>query len=309
MKVHTDIASIRAIERPIVTIGTFDGVHQGHRVIIDRLRSLAQEEGGESVLLTFHPHPRTVVIEGASVDLINTMEERLELLAQAGLDHVIVHPFTKEFSRISAIEYVRDFLVGHIGLYYAVVGYDHHFGRNREGGIELLHELSELYEFKVEEISAQLIQEVEVSSTKVRKALEAGQVERVKELLSYAYFLKGTVVHGEGRGRSLGFPTANILPDDSDKLIPAHGVYAVRVICEGQSHKGMLNIGVRPTFEGGDPSPSLEVHLIGFDADLYGKQLELHFEYYLRAEKKFDSAEALRQSLLKDREEVLSLLQ
>ncbi len=309
MKLHTDIPSISKIERPILTIGTFDGVHLGHRVIIDRLNEIAKEEGGESVLLTFHPHPRSVVSEVGSIELLSSMDERLKLLEEAGLQHVIVHPFTHEFSRISALEYVRDLLVNRIGVHTAVVGYDHHFGRNREGDILLLKELAELYEFKVVEIDAQMIEKVKVSSTKVRKALKNGQVAKVKSYLGYDYSITGTVVRGDGRGKSIGFPTANIVPDDADKLIPGNGVYAVKIIIADKEYRGMLNIGTRPTFKSESKAQTtLEVNILDFDADLYGKQLTLIFKAHIRAERKFDSAEKLKAQLIKDRTRTEELL-
>lgn len=310
MRIHTDIEAIEGIKRPVLTIGTFDGVHLGHRVIIDRLNEIAAQEEGESVLLTFHPHPRTVVRESTRIELLTTMEERLELLREAGLQHVIIHPFTKEFSRISALAYVRDLLVNKIGVHYAVVGYDHHFGRNREGDIHLFHELSEVYGFKVEEISAQTIQEVEVSSTKVRKALRDGDLKKVKAYLGYNYKVVGTVVKGDGRGKGLGFPTANVLPDDPDKLIPGNGVYAVKVKLENEAiAAGMLNIGTRPTFNQEQKEVRIEVHLFDQKEDLYGKQLVLEFISRIRGEKKFDGAESLIHQLNKDRKSALQVLE
>ncbi len=310
MKVHTDISSIRTIKCPILTIGTFDGVHLGHRVIIDRINEIARKEGGESVLLTFHPHPRSIVSEVGSIELLSTMEERLELLEKAGLQHVIVQPFTHEFSRISALEYVRDLLVNTIGVHTAVVGYDHHFGRNREGDIVLLKELAELYEFNVVEIDAQMIKEVKVSSTKVRRALKSGEVTKVNSFLGYNYQITGAVVEGDGRGRSLGFPTANLVPDDAEKLIPGKGVYAVNVTSDGTQYKGMLNIGNRPTFKSEEETfVTLEVHLLDFDADLYGQQITMEFKEWIRSEKKFASSLELSEQLLKDRlrtQEILS---
>jgi len=292
----------------VLTIGTFDGVHLGHRTIIERLNEIALQEKGESVLLTFHPHPRSVVSNSGNIELLTTMEERFEQLKQAGLEHVIVQPFTKEFSRISALSYVRDLLVNKIRVHYAVVGYDHHFGRNREGDIELLHELSEVYGFKVEEISAQMIQEVKVSSTKVRHALRKGKMGQVKTYLGYLYSIQGSVVVGEGRGKGLGFPTANILPDDADKLIPSQGVYAVKIFLGGKEYKGMLNIGTRPTFNTDAEQVSLEVHLFDMEENLYGEQIKVEFHHFIRSEVKFDSSELLIAQLKKDTQSALALL-
>jgi riboflavin kinase/FMN adenylyltransferase len=277
-------------------------VHLGHRVIIDRINEIARKEGGESVLLTFHPHPRSIVSEAGPIELLSTMEERLELLEKAGLQHVVVQPFTHEFSRISALEYVRDLLVNTIGVHTAVVGYDHHFGRNREGDIVLLKELAELYEFNVVEIDAQMIKEVKVSSTKVRRALKAGEVTKVSNFLGYNYRITGTVIKGDGRGHSLGFPTANLVPDDADKLIPGPGVYAVNVHVNGSKYQGMLNIGKRPTFKSGEELLlTLEVHLLDFEGDLYGQQITLEFKEWIRSEKKFANSRELIEQLQKDR--------
>lgn len=277
-------------------------MHLGHRVIINRINEIASVEGGESVLLTFHPHPRSIVSEAGSIELLSTMEERLELLEKAGLQHVVVQPFTQEFSRISALEYVRDLLVNTIGVHTAVVGYDHHFGRNREGDITLLKELAELYEFNVVEIDAQMIKEVKVSSTKVRRALKSGEVTKVNSFLGYTYQITGTVVKGDGRGQSIGFPTANLVPDDAEKLIPGKGVYAVMVTADGIRYKGMLNIGNRPTFKSEmEPSLTLEVHVLDFDADLYGQQITLEFMEWIRPEKKFATGQELIDQLFKDR--------
>lgn len=308
MQIHTEIDTIRSIERPIVTIGTFDGVHLGHRAIIKRLNEIAVEEDGESVLLTFHPHPRTVVNESGTIELLTSLEERFKQLENAGLQHVIVHPFTKEFSRITALSYVRDLLVNRIGVHYAVVGYDHHFGKNREGDIDLLHELAEVYDFRVEEISAQAIEEVKVSSTKVRNALKKGLVDQVSAYLGYHYQVKGTVIHGDGRGKEIGFPTANLIPEDSEKLIPALGVYAVYVHHEDKVHLGMCNIGTRPTFYEDASQSSIEVNLFGWDKELYGEQLTIEFRKHIREEKKFETVDLLTAQLEEDKKRALGLL-
>jgi riboflavin kinase/FMN adenylyltransferase len=308
LRVHTDIERLNSIERPILTIGTFDGVHHGHRIILERIKEIAKKEQGQSVLLTFHPHPRSVVNESNPLSLLNTLEEKLELLEEVGLDHVIVMPFTKAFSRISAIEYVRDLLVNTIKVHYLVVGYDHHFGRNREGDIKVLKEYAELFDFKLEEIPAQTIDEVKVSSTKIRTALKEGDVERAREYLGYSYYFSGTVVRGNALGRTLGFPTANILPDDQEKLVPGQSVYAVKV--EGPDWKslGMANIGVKPTVNGLLEHPVIEVNLFDRSENLYGKVLKVHFEHKLREEVKFLSTEELRIQLEKDRDQAKDLL-
>ncbi|MDA0714039.1 MAG: bifunctional riboflavin kinase/FAD synthetase [Bacteroidetes bacterium] len=308
MRVHTDIERLSGIERPILTIGTFDGVHHGHRIILQRIMEIAKKEGGQSVLLTFHPHPRSVVNESNSLSLLNTLEEKLELLEEVGLDHVIVMPFTKSFSRMSALEYVRDLLVNTIKVHCLVVGYDHHFGRNREGDIKVLKEYAELFDFRLEEIPAQTIDEVKISSTKIRTALRQGDVEKASEYLGYAYYFSGTVVHGDALGRTLGFPTANILPDDEEKLIPGQAVYAVQVEGPDWRSAGMTNIGLRPTIGGLNESPRIEVNMFDRNEDLYGKVLKVHFIQKLREEMKFPSTKELTEQLGKDRDEAKAIL-
>ena len=309
MRVHTDISELEHIERPILTIGTFDGVHHGHKKILDRVKELAQEHEGSSTLLTFHPHPRSVVNEAKPISLLNTLEEKLELLEKAGLEHVIVHPFTKAFSRITALEYVRDLLVNTINVYYLVVGYDHRFGRNREGDIKVLREYADLFAFQLEEIPAQMIDEVKISSTKVRAALDNGNVDLARDFLGYSYPLAGTVVHGDGRGKTLGFPTANLVPNDSEKVVPGTGVYAVTVKKGAESYMGMANIGVLPTFNSVAINPKIEVNLFGVDENLYSQELTLTFEERLRDEMKFASADALSIQLKRDKTEALRMLE
>jgi len=305
LRVHTDISALEKIVRPVLTIGTFDGVHHGHRKILDRVIALAKESNGTSCLLTFHPHPRSVVNEAKPIALLNSLEEKLELLEKAGLDHVIVQPFTKAFSRMTALQYVRDLLVTTIGVHHLVVGYDHHFGRNREGDIKVLREYADIFGFKLEEIPAQTIEEVKISSTKIRCAFDEGKVDLASEYLGYSYCLSGTVVHGDGRGKGLGFPTANLVPNDPEKVVPGNGVYAVQVKSKDQEYKGMANIGIKPTFHAVPENPSIEVNVFGLDKDLYGQELSLTFEKRIRDEIKFESAEELIKQLTLDREKAL----
>ena len=289
------------MERPILTTGTFDGVHFGHKTIINRLREIAQEEHGETVLLTFSPHPRMVLFpDDHQLQLINTLDEKIELLQSAGIDHLIIHPFTKAFSRTTSMNFVRDIIVNQIHTHKLVIGYNHHFGRNREGSFEHLKEFSPLYGFEVEEIPAQLLDEVSVSSTKIRKALLEGDVSKVYHYLGYHYPLRGTVVKGKEIGRTIGFPTANLMVKDSTKLIPKDGVYAVKVFCKNQEFHGMMNIGKNPTL--GINERSLEVHIFNFDDDLYGEQLNVNFVEHLREEMTFDTLDALQAQLLLDKE-------
>lgn len=286
----------------MVTTGTFDGVHLGHRKILKQLNQVAEKIGGESVLLTFFPHPRMVLQPDLELKLLNSQEEKIERLKSTGLDHLIIHPFSLEFSRTSSLDFVRNILVNQIGAIKLVIGYDHHFGRNREGSFAHLKEYGPVYGFEVEEIAAQDVDEVTVSSTKIREAIQNGEVERANEYLMYAFPLSGTVVKGEQIGRTLGYPTANIRVQDNYKIIPAKGVYAVQVNFPDRDQKapvkGMCNIGIRPTF--GGKFPSIEVHLFDFNKDLYGRQVEILFLKGLRSEMKFDGPEALKKQLAQD---------
>lgn len=286
----------------MVTTGTFDGVHLGHRKILKQLNQVAEKIGGESVLLTFFPHPRMVLQPDLELKLLNSQEEKIERLKSTGLDHLIIHPFSLEFSRTSSLDFVRNILVNQIGAKKLVIGYDHHFGRNREGSFAHLKEYGPVYGFEVEEIAAQDVDEVTVSSTKIREAIQNGEVERANEYLMYAFPLSGTVVKGEQIGRTLGYPTANIRVQDNYKVIPAKGVYAVQVNFPDRDQKapvnGMCNIGIRPTF--GGKFPSIEVHLFDFSEDLYGRQVEILFLKGLRSEMKFDGPEALKKQLAQD---------
>ena len=308
MKIYSSIEAFTAVDRPIVTTGTFDGVHFGHRKIIKRLRQLAHDSAGETVLLTFFPHPRMVLFpDDHGLSLLNTMEEKEALLEEAGIQHLIIHPFTKEFSRLSSINFVRDILVNQLNTHKLVIGYNHHFGRNREGSFEHLKEFAPVYGFEVEEIPAQLLDDVGVSSTKIRKALSSGAVAQAAEFLGYHYSISAQVVHGNAIGRSLDFPTANLQPNDELKLIPQNGVYAVWVVVQDVRYKGMMNIGVKPTFE--NQKRTLEVHILGFDQHIYGSEIKVEFVQKVREEIKFESRSLLHQQLLSDRDEIDQILE
>lgn len=308
MIIHKGINEIQKINHPILTVGTFDGVHIGHQKIISRINEIAKEKGGESVLLTFHPHPRKVLFpDDDSLKLINTIDEKTSLLESFGLDHVILMAFEKKLSRMSPVEYVRDILVNKIGIKTIVIGYDHHFGRNRMGDIELLRELGPIYDFDVVEISAQEIDEMTVSSTKVRKAIESGDITTANEFLGHHFSLSGTVVKGNQIGRELGYPTANIAIEESSKIIPGNGVYAVDVLDGSCKYSGMLNIGTKPTVEEKAKS-TIEVHLLDFDDDLYGKELTVVFKRRIRDEQKFEDLEALKSQLDRDKAEISNSL-
>lgn len=307
MKIYTSILDFVPPAVPVVTTGTFDGVHLGHRTIINRLRETAQRAGGETVLLTFFPHPRMVLHPDRKQLLLNTQEEKTERLKQAGIDHLIIHPFTREFSMLTSIEFIEQILVGKFNTKKLVIGHDHHFGRNREGSFDHLREFGPVYGFEVEEIPAQEVEHVEVSSTRIRQALQVGDVRTAASYLGYRYRLGGTVVKGRQLGRTLGFPTANIQPDDPYKQIPADGVYAVFVHRGNTVLPGMLNIGIRPTIDEG-LSRTIEVNLLDFSGDLYGETLRISFVERLRDEQKFDGLDALRAQLSRDQEQATTLL-
>ena len=307
MRVYHSIDDFKKVNGAVVTTGTFDGVHVGHRKIIDRLNEIARSIDGESVLLTFHPHPRMVLFpDDHGLELITTMDEKIQLLEDAGIDNLIIHPFTKEFSRKTSLEFIREVLVDKLATSVLVIGYDHHFGRNREGSFEHLKESGPLYGFKVEEISVQDVDDVAVSSTKVRNALQEGDVATASKYLSYPFQLKGTVVHGDKLGRQLGFPTANIQVDSDTKIIPANGVYACYVQIENEKFKGMLNIGTRPTVNG--EQRRIEAHVFDVTDEFYGKSITVKLKDRIRDEQRFEDVEKLKDRLSVDKEIALKML-
>ncbi len=290
----------------MVTIGTFDGVHIGHQKIIERLVQEAKSSGKKSVLLTFFPHPRMVLQKDMSIKLINTIDERATYLEKLGLDYLIIHPFSKEFSRLTALDFVRDILVNQLNTAKLIIGYDHHFGKNREGNIEQLTEYSHLYDFTVEEIPAQDIDAVSVSSTKIRKALANGHLKTANDYLGYNFSLTGKVVNGKQLGGKIGFPTANIDVAENYKLIPKTGVYVVKSMINGITVYGMMNIGYRPTVDG--EHQTIEVHFFDFDQNLYDQKLTIELLYFLRNEQKFDAVPDLISQLKKDKKTSLNYL-
>lgn len=299
MEIIHSISNFSISESTIVTIGTFDGVHIGHRKILKKLIKSAQKEGKKSVLLTFFPHPRMVLQKDVNIQLLNTIEEKSSLLESLGLDYLIIHPFDKEFSRLKALDFVRDVLVNQLKVSRLVIGYDHHFGKNREGNIEQLTEYSQLFDFKVNEIPAQDIDDVSVSSTKIRTALQEGRLMTANKYLGYEYMITGQVVKGEQNGGKIGFPTANIYVEKSYKLIPKNGAYVVRAQWNNQQVFGMMNIGFRPTLDGNHKT--IEVHFFDFNQDLYNSELTIELLYFLRDEQKFDSLDELKLQLEKDK--------
>jgi riboflavin kinase/FMN adenylyltransferase len=296
VKVYHSIEQFPSDIKSILTIGTFDGVHKGHQYVLDRLNEIAKKEGGESVLLTFYPHPRHVLHpDDQALKLLNSIEEKIKELEKSGLQHFIIHQFTPEFSRTKSINFIRDLLVNKLQMKYMVVGYDHHFGRNREGSYDDLVSFSELYDFKLEQIPPQDEGDVTVSSTKIRKLLLAGDIEIANTYLGYPYLLTGKVVKGNEIGRTISYPTANIALENKWKLIPADGVYAVKVVVGDMLYYGMLNIGNRPTISDGDRV--IEVHVFNFSADIYGADIRVEFVKRVRDEKQFDSLGALKSQL------------
>ncbi len=300
MKVYHSLNDFEQVANAVVTTGTFDGVHVGHRKIIGRLQEVANRIGGQTVLFTFYPHPRLVLQPDADLKLITTLEEKVQLLEEAGLQHLIIHPFTQAFSQTTSLEFVRNILVKGIGAKKLVIGYDHHFGRNREGSFEHLKEFGPVYGFDVEEIPAEDVDHVKVSSTKIRKAIEDGDIALANRFLNSLFMLSGYVVKGNRLGHQLGYPTANIELTEAHKLIPKDGVYAVRaqLLEGGRQLKGMCNIGKRPTVQG--TTKTIEVHLFDFNEDIYGEPLRLFFVERMRDEQKFDDLEALKKQLMHD---------
>jgi len=296
MKVYHSIEDFPSEINTIITIGTFDGVHKGHKQVIKKLNNIAKKQGFESVVLTLYPHPRHVLYpDDQQLKLLNTIDEKIEELKKSGLQHFVVHEFTKEFSRTKSVNFIRDLLVNKLKMKHMVVGYNHHFGRNREGSYNDLKELAELYNFELEKIPPQNEGNVTISSTKVRELLLAGDVEKAATYLGYSYPINGKVVKGNARGRTIGFPTANILVENKWKLIPADGVYAVKVKLGGKQFYGMLNMGKRPTLS--DNEHRIEVHIFDFSADIYGADIKVEFIKRIREEKQFDNLELLRKQL------------
>ena len=304
MKVYRSLEEVPAFINPAITLGTFDGVHLGHRIIIDQLKKAAEANKGESVALTFWPHPRMVLYpDDESLKLLNTIDEKIDLLAQTGLDHLIIMPFTLALSRMAYFEFVRDILVGMLHVSQLVVGHDHHFGKNREGNYELLQECASLYNFGLEQVQVLELDDVAISSSKIRAALQAGDIEKANKFLGYTYAVEGSVVHGEKRGRELGYPTANILVEEKYKLIPADGIYAVEAVVDGKTHRGMASIGYNPTFNG--QKKTVEVNIFDFDADIYNQKLILKFWHFLRKEVRFVNSTELVTQIDSDKEGVL----
>jgi riboflavin kinase/FMN adenylyltransferase len=307
MRVYHHIDEFTAVKNAVVTIGTFDGVHIGHRKIISGIKELADSIGGETVILTFFPHPRMILHpEDESLKLITTITEKAQLMEALGVDHLIITPFSRDFSNQTAESYIRDVLVNKIGTKKIVIGYDHRFGKDRQGGLEDLLKLGPVYGFDVIEIPEQDINEVGISSTRIRNALLKGEIELANSFLSYPFFITGTVIRGDQLGRQLGYPTANIVVEEKYKLIPSDGIFAVTVNVAGGQYKGMAYIGSRPTVNG--LTRNIEVNIFDFDQEIYNQPIRMDFHNYVRGDIKFSSLDELVIQLAKDKESVTALL-
>lgn len=306
VKIHRELDNFRAVNA-VLTIGTFDGVHLGHRKIIERLKKISDKIGGESVIFTFDPHPRKVVApDETNLRILTTLDEKIELFEKSGIDHLIIFPFTPEFAQLSYEEFVEQILVGLIHTKYLVVGYDHKFGKDRQGGFEFLRKCANRFGFQIEKLDVLLMNESNISSTKIREAIQEGDFETANLFLGYTFALHGTVVEGQKLGRKIQFPTANVSASDPDKIIPGYGVYAVEVKVLNQTFRGMLNIGSRPTVNNNADHRSIEVHLFDFQSDIYGEKIELLFYTKLREEQKFGSVDMLKEQLARDKNETLN---
>ena len=295
MIVHTDIQNLPVFKNAVITIGVFDGVHKGHREIITLMKTEAEKINGETVLITFDPHPGIVLQHKINIQLLSTLDEKIDLLQQCDIDHLVVVPFTTAFSQLNANAYVENFLVNTFHPHTIVVGHDHRFGKERSGDFMLLEQKATAFNFIVKEIDAYIIQKITVSSTTIRKALSESDAETANDFLGYDYFFSGTVVLGNKLGRTIGYPTANITLDDKNKLVPGNAVYAVHVMHNNTLYKGMMNIGVRPTVAG--INRVVEVNIFDFDAEIYGDKLTVTIKTKLRNEIKFDTLNELKSHL------------
>lgn len=306
MKTYFSIFDFQPLKKSIVTIGTFDGVHLGHQSILNKLKSGKENDLYESVLLTFYPHPRMVLKQDRELKLLNSIEEKIQLLNQFGIDNLIIHPFDESFSKLSAEEFVSSILVDKLNIQKIIIGYDHRFGRNRTANIDDLIAFGEKYHFEVEQISAEEIDDISISSTKIRNAITEGNILLAKKYLGYDYFFSGTIIEGKKIGRTIGFPTANIALSENYKLIPKNGVYVVSGLIEERLLYGMMNIGNNPTT--GNNEQTIEVHFFNVDEDLYEKNVVISILDYIRSEEKFHSLDDLKLQLVKDQEYSLEFI-
>lgn len=306
LKLFHSINDFHSTKKTILTLGTFDGVHIGHKKILERITQNTENGKYESLVLTFFPHPRMVLQEKSEIKLLNTIAEKTKLLEATGIENLIIHPFDESFSRLTAEEFVHSILVDQFHIQKIIIGHDHRFGRNRTANIDNLIAYGAEYGFEVEQISAQEIQDVSVSSTKIRKALTEGKMDLANEYLGYDYFLSGKIVKGKQLGRTIGFPTANIEIEEDYKLIPKTGVYAVKALIDQKEIFGMMNIGFNPTVNG--QKQTIEVNLFDFDADIYDKEIKVSLLHFLREEQKFGSIDLLKEQLNQDRINALAFI-
>ncbi len=307
IQVHRDLLSLPTFTNAVITIGTFDGVHAGHQQIIKQLIAEADAIGGETVIITFYPHPRKIINEGkVELKVLNTLQEKIERLSAYGVQHLVVVDFNEKFSQQTAEEYVKKFLVDTFHPHTIIIGYDHKFGKQRLGDYHLLEDLGEKYGYKVKEIPEHILHEVIISSTKIREAVQHHDVEKANKFLGYNYFFEGTIIEGNKLGRTIGYPTANIALADSEKIVPGHGVYAVKVLVKGQEYCGMMNIGTRPTVNG--LNRSIEVNIFEFDEEVYGETIRVSVHNFIREEQKFSGLPQLKEQLALDKQSVLQLL-
>ena len=307
MKIYHHIDEFKPVKNAVVTIGTFDGVHIGHRKIISRIKELADSIGGETVILTFFPHPRMILHpEDESIKLINSINEKAQLLEQLGVDHLIITPFSRDFSNQSPEDYIRDILVNQIGTKKIVIGYDHRFGKDRQGGLNDLLHLAPQYNFEVIEIPEQDIHDVAISSTQIRNALFESKIDLANEFLGYPFFITGKVTRGDQIGRQIGYPTANIVIEEKYKLIPGDGIFAVKVEVDKVLYKGMAYIGTRPTING--VRRNIEVNIFDFDKEIYYQQIRMEFHHFVRGDAKFSGLDELKAQIAQDKIDVLKLM-
>ncbi len=306
MQVHRSIADLPRFTNAVITIGTFDGVHEGHKKIIDALVREAKSVHGEAVIITFDPHPRKIVKPNEHLQLINTPEEKIELLAKTGIDHLVIVPFNRQFAGQSANQYIENFLIERFHPHTIIIGYDHHFGKDRQGNFMLLAEKADQYNYRLLEIPRYLLDEVAVSSTKIRNALLQSDVETANKLLGYDFFFEGVVIKGDQLGRKLGYPTANLQYTDPDKIHLGHGVYAAYADVDGRKYKGMLSVGTRPTLENSDER--IETNIFDFDKEIYGKTIRVTVKKFLRDQEKYSSLDELKKQLAVDKGNSLAAL-
>lgn len=299
MKIFHSINDFSSPKKTILTLGTFDGVHIGHKKILEKITQNTENEKYESLVLTFFPHPRMILQGESAIKLLNTITEKIDLLEKTGIENLVIHPFDESFSRLTAEEFVREILVEQFHIQKIIIGHDHRFGRNRTANIDDLIDFGKKYGFEVEQISAQEINEISVSSTKIRNALEEGDIVLANKYLGYNYFLTGTIIKGKQLGRTIGFPTANLKIEENYKLIPRNGVYIVSSIINNKTVFGMMNIGFNPTVDG--ENQTIEIHFFDFEADLYHQKITVSLLHRIRSEQKFDSVVLLKEQLEKDR--------